>query len=343
VSDNAYFLEECMKEVVSEVNKRVRDSILLGKAQLSKTQTTIDQNEIEEHQLNINKQYLTYKIKEFKLNHTMEKKKHLQKSLQDLDQKITQIKSHGEPKYEIDIRRPRDTNYSPLRKPIGKIPKMSDDYERKKKESEAKEFIKKLNKEKLERINEERKRVNNNNKFILIEESNNNANNNSHTKVYVVLPQISYKINQQSSVNNQSRQDSVEKYNKHLLPNNNIHKEDLQKNLKNSNDFTFKRNGEQIIQSDGAIKSSVKSSGDFNKVPKVEESLFNDQSMSFKSNKKSPYYFNDPKYNKILEIKQKYSHAMKHSIPRSEVDDIKYISDQNNISEEEYEILKNLH
>jgi len=32
-----------------------------------------------------------------------------------------------------------------------------------------------------------------------------------------------------------------------------------------------------------------------------------------------------------------------YSIPRSEVDDIKFVSDQNNISEEEYEILKNLH
>ena len=132
VGENSYFIEECMKDIVCEVNKKVRDSILLGKAKLSKvniffiqTQSNFDEN--EDNQSNISKHYLTYKIKEFKLSQTLEKKKTLQKNLLKLDQKIIKLKHQVEPKYEIELKKNRYyVDYSPRLK-IGKIPKLSDD------------------------------------------------------------------------------------------------------------------------------------------------------------------------------------------------------------------------
>jgi hypothetical protein len=81
-------------------------------------------------EFNLNKQYMGYKIKEFRLAHTVEQKKILQKNLLKLDQKITKLKTNIEPNYNIDqqrfIRSP--LNYSPMsRGRLGKIPKMSED------------------------------------------------------------------------------------------------------------------------------------------------------------------------------------------------------------------------
>ncbi len=112
--------------------------------------------------------------------------------------------------------------------------------------------------------------------------------------------------------------------------------------IRRSNDFTFKRNGENIIQNEYTLMRQAKPNLEqIAKIQKIEESLF-DNSISFKSNKKSPYYFNDPKYSKLMEIKQKYiqkSNVNKNSKNDTYNGDIKYISDQNNISEEDYEIL----
>ena len=192
--------------------------------------------------------------------------------------------------------------------------------------------MQKLNNEKISRINEEKKKFNN--KLILIDDYANNINIENKSKLYVILP----KINKNSSIGS-NRSISLDKRNSLSPQNNASSKEEKKSGLKISSDFTSNRNDDNIIHKEGSvIKHHLQT---IDKSPKVEESLF-DHSISIKSNKKSLYYFNDPKYNKIMEIKQKYNQSSNNANknPKNEMyGDIKYISDQNDISEEDYEIL----
>jgi hypothetical protein len=197
----------------------------------------------------------------------------------------------------------------------------------------------------LERLNEEKKR--NNNKLILIDDvGNSNSLNNgeSNTKLYVILPQIdksSPKLaSHKSPINGNTKNKHLDAQKDHVNSprEKSLHKEDSNK----SNDFTFKRNPESINHASeiSGVIHKKQPTDITNKVPKAEESIF-DNSISFKSNKKSPYYFNDPKYSKLMEIKQKYNQGNQSKNINNDVygGDIKYISDNNNISEEDYEIL----
>lgn len=214
--------------------------------------------------------------------------------------------------------------------------------ERRQKDYEAKKFVHKLNKEKQVRLIEEKKRIQN--KLILIDDASYNTSNHNpenQAKMYVILPKINKnsprKMNSPTRVVNNNT-NSIEQG---LSPSAK-YKEPQIEEIRRSNDFTFKRNGENIIQNEGTLSRQAKPNLEqITKIHKIEESLF-DNSISFKSNKKSPYYFNDPKYSKLMEIKQKY--IQKSTMDRNSKNDvyngdIKYISDQNNISEEDYEIL----
>ena len=186
--------------------------------------------------------------------------------------------------------------------------------------------------------NEEKKKLNN--KLILIDDNSNTYNNENKTKLYLVLPKIN-KITSQienSPNNGNNNSTSQEKVINVSPPNNANFDEDNKRGLVIYNDSSsLKRNGESIIQNNFTAKH-VKQPNE--KRSRLEESLF-DNSISFKSIKKSPYFFNDPKYNKILEIKQKYNlnYNAKKAQKNEIYGDIKYMSDQNNISEEDYEIL----
>jgi len=94
-------------------------------------------------------------------------------------------------------------------------------------------------------------------------------------------------------------------------------------------------------------------------ISKIDETIF-DNSVSVKSVNKSPYYFNDPKYAKLMEIKKKYnksinlntsnnnnnlSNSLGNVVNKKDnnQDINKFNLDQNNdISEEDIEILKNI-
>lgn len=74
---------------------------------------------------------MNFKLKEFRLSQTVEKKKKLQMNLLKLDEKIGKLKNKIEAKSELDLRNSQNRNLlinSPLTKSrVIKIPKMSDD------------------------------------------------------------------------------------------------------------------------------------------------------------------------------------------------------------------------
>jgi len=280
-NDQVLGIEEEMRTLVLGSVKKIRDKILLGELE-------IENDKYEpSNSLKYNNAILAFKIKEFKLNQTLQQKKLVNDRINVINTKINKINynefAHSMDKHKQKNNYNLDVHLSPYKKK--KIPalKISDDYERKLLDNEAKKFVQKLNKEKKIESS-----GNNNLILPLISDKYQNKADNYYKNIYNDRSQL------KSSPQNESKNENT----KFTYLNNN-------NSIKINNDVNVI--SPYIPESSQGKKSSKEKQSKI--ISKIDETIF-DNSVSVKSVNKSPYYFNDPKYAKLMEIKKKYNKSI---------------------------------
>lgn len=298
-------LDNFISSLITEKNKNTYEDILLGAIKMpSSIQYTQESN----RRLQQNNLIMSSIIKEYKINLVREKKKKLSKSISAINQKINEIK------YEMHNRYVPPSNQIKI-KPI-KITKMrsysklNNEEEEDKLENDARNFVKKLQEAKKLRYqkSQEKRMKLNEVYFNSLERSlkdmnaqyQKNKNIEQKQKIYL---QKNYNSAQNSTSNIKSNQsyraqhDSYRNINVKLpmIPSNKI----SVTNSNSQNIFDNLSNGEINLSVSKAYYANMDVSGGKNTI--LETSGI----------KRSPYYFNEPKYNRIIEIKEKFGNKIK--------------------------------
>ena len=293
-------LDNFISNLITEKNKTTYEDILLGSIKIpSSVQYTLESNRRLQH----NNLIISSLIKEYKINLVREKKKKLSKSISAINQKINEIK------YEMHNRYVPPSNQIKI-KPI-KITKMrnfsklNNEEEEDKLENDARNFVKKLQEAKKQRYqkSQEKRMKLNEAYFNSIERSlkEMNAqyqkNKNAEPKQKIYLSSQNSTSNIKSNQSYRGQQNSYRNINVKLpmIPSNKV----SVTNSNSQNIFENLSNGEINLSVSKAYYANLDMSGGKNTI--LETSGI----------KRSPYYFNEPKYNRIIEIKEKFGNKIK--------------------------------
>lgn len=293
-------LDNFISNLITEKNKTTYEDILLGSIKIpSSVQYTQESNRRLQH----NNLIISSLIKEYKINLVREKKKKLSKSISAINQKINEIK------YEMHNRYVPPSNQIKI-KPI-KITKMrnfsklNNEEEEDKLENDARNFVKKLQEAKKQRYqkSQEKRMKLNEAYFNSIERSlkEMNAqyqkNKNAEPKQKIYLSSQNSTSNIKSNQSYRGQQNSYRNINVKLpmIPSNKV----SVTNSNSQNIFDNLSNGEINLSVSKAYYANLDMSGGKNTI--LETSGI----------KRSPYYFNEPKYNRIIEIKEKFGNKIK--------------------------------
>ena len=293
-------LDNFISNLITEKNKTTYEDILLGSIKIpSSVQYTQESNRRLQH----NNLIISSLIKEYKINLVREKKKKLSKSISAINQKINEIK------YEMHNRYVPPSNQIKI-KPI-KITKMrnfsklNNEEEEDKLENDARNFVKKLQDAKKQRYqkSQEKRMKLNEAYFNSIERSlkEMNAqyqkNKNAEPKQKIYLSSQNSTSNIKSNQSYRGQQNSYRNINVKLpmIPSNKV----SVTNSNSQNIFENLSNGEINLSVSKAYYANLDMSGGKNTI--LETSGI----------KRSPYYFNEPKYNRIIEIKEKFGNKIK--------------------------------
>lgn len=293
-------LDNFISNLITEKNKTTYEDILLGSIKIpSSVQYTQESNRRLQH----NNLIISSLIKEYKINLVREKKKKLSKSISAINQKINEIK------YEMHNRYVPPSNQIKI-KPI-KITKMrnfsklNNEEEEDKLENDARNFVKKLQDAKKQRYqkSQEKRMKLNEAYFNSIERSlkEMNAqyqkNKNAEPKQKIYLSSQNSTSNIKSNQSYRGQQNSYRNINVKLpmIPSNKV----SVTNSNSQNIFENLSNGEINLSVSKAYYANLDMSGGKN-------TIFETSGI-----KRSPYYFNEPKYNRIIEIKEKFGNKIK--------------------------------
>lgn len=293
-------LDNFISNLITEKNKTTYEDILLGSIKIpSSVQYTQESNRRLQH----NNLIISSLIKEYKINLVREKKKKLSKSISAINQKINEIK------YEMHNRYVPPSNQIKI-KPI-KITKMrnfsklNNEEEEDKLENDARNFVKKLQEAKKQRYqkSQEKRMKLNEAYFNSIERSlkemnvQYQKNKNEEPKQKIYLSSQNSTSNIKSNQSYRGQQNSYRNINVKLpmIPSNKV----SVTNSNSQNIFENLSNGEINLSVSKAYYANLDMSGGKNTI--LETSGI----------KRSPYYFNEPKYNRIIEIKEKFGNKIK--------------------------------
>ena len=293
-------LDNFISNLITEKNKTTYEDILLGSIKIpSSVQYTQESNRRLQH----NNLIISSLIKEYKINLVREKKKKLSKSISAINQKINEIK------YEMHNRYVPPSNQIKI-KPI-KITKMrnfsklNNEEEEDKLENDARNFVKKLQEAKKQRYqkSQEKRMKLNEAYFNSIERSlkemnvQYQKNKNAEPKQKIYLSSQNSTSNIKSNQSYRGQQNSYRNINVKLpmIPSNKV----SVTNSNSQNIFENLSNGEINLSVSKAYYANLDMSGGKNTI--LETSGI----------KRSPYYFNEPKYNRIIEIKEKFGNKIK--------------------------------
>lgn len=290
---------------INEKIKAVQEGILLGTLKLP---MKINNTEGNSKYLQKNQFISSSLMKELQL--VKEQKKQLSQNVNQINQRLNEIKyqkfNHQPPQtYQCKIKPlkiPNPRNYS----------KLNNEEEEGRLENNAKNFIKKLQKDKAIRQNaiKERQIKANMAYFKSIENSlqelqgkiakniqlNNSRSNSlnkksaSYSQMFTKKPVRESKLQYNTNVNTKRGNDII-------LPL--ISKPNELSTINNQNIYDNLSNGEINVSVTKAYYANLDVTGEKNTI--LETSGI----------KKSPYYFNEPKYNKIIEIKEKFGNKIK--------------------------------
>lgn len=293
-------LDNFISNLITEKNKTTYEDILLGSIKIpSSVQYTQESN----RRLQYNNLIISSLIKEYKINLVREKKKKLSKSISAINQKINEIK------YEMHNRYVPPSNQIKI-KPI-KITKMrnfsklNNEEEEDKLENDARNFVKKLQEAKKQRYqkSQEKRMKLNEAYFNSIERSLKEMNAQYQKNKNAEPKQKIYLSSQNSTSNIKTNQSYREQQNSYrninvklpMIPSNKV----SVTNSNSQNIFDNLSNGEINLSVSKAYYANLDMSGGKNTI--LETSGI----------KRSPYYFNEPKYNRIIEIKEKFGNKIK--------------------------------
>ena len=293
-------LDNFISNLITEKNKTTYEDILLGSIKIpSSVQYTQESN----RRLQYNNLIISSLIKEYKINLVREKKKTLSKSISAINQKINEIK------YEMHKRYVPPSNQIKI-KPI-KITKMrnfsklNNEEEEDKLENDARNFVKKLQEAKKQRYqkSQEKRMKLNEAYFNSIERSLKEMNAQYQKNKNAEPKQKIYLSSQNSTSNIKTNQSYREQQNSYrninvklpMIPSNKV----SVTNSNSQNIFDNLSNGEINLSVSKAYYANLDMSGGKNTI--LETSGI----------KRSPYYFNEPKYNRIIEIKEKFGNKIK--------------------------------
>lgn len=293
-------LDNFISNLITEKNKTTYEDILLGSIKIpSSVQYTQESN----RRLQYNNLIISSLIKEYKINLVREKKKKLSKSISAINQKINEIK------YEMHNRYVPPSNQIKI-KPI-KITKMrnfsklNNEEEEDKLENDARNFVKKLQEAKKQRYqkSQEKRMKLNEAYFNSIERSLKEMNAQYQKNKNAEPKQKIYLSSQNSTSNIKTNQSYREQQNSYrninvklpMIPSNKV----SVTNSNSQNIFENLSNGEINLSVSKAYYANLDMSGGKNTI--LETSGI----------KRSPYYFNEPKYNRIIEIKEKFGNKIK--------------------------------
>ena len=293
-------LDNYISNLITEKNKTTYEDILLGSIKLpSSIQYTQESN----RRLQQNNLIISSLIKEYKINLVREKKKKLSKSISAINQKINEIK------YEMHNRYVPPSNQIKI-KPIKitkmrNLSKLNNEEEEDKLENDARNFIKKLQEAKKQRYqkSQEKRMKLNEAYFNSIERSlkDMNAqyqkNKNAEQKQKIYLSAQNSTSNIKSNHSYRAQQKSHRNINVKLpmIPSNKV----SVTNSNTQNIFDNLSNGEINLSVSKAYYANLDMSGGKNTI--LETSGI----------KRNTYYFNEPKYNRIIEIKEKFGNKIK--------------------------------
>ena len=309
IDTNFYFISN----LLNEKNKTVHEDILLGALKLP---MKINYTEESGKHLQKNQLIISSLMKEFQINLVKEQKKKLSQSVNQINQRLNEIKyqkfNHQAPQtYQMKIKPlkiPKQRNYS----------KLNNEEEEGRLENDAKNFIKKLQRDKITRKNtlKEKQMKVNMAYFKSIENSlqelqgkfaqnlklNNSRSNTlnkksaSYSQMFTNKPVKENKSQYYTNINTKRGSDTI-------LPL--ISKPNELSIINNQNIYENLSNGEINVSVTKAYYANLDVTGGKNTI--LETSGI----------KKSPYYFNEPKYNKIIEIKEKFGNKIKMENPNS--------------------------
>ena len=302
-----------ISNLLNEKNKTVHEDILLGALKLP---MKINYTEENGKHLQKNQFIISSFMKEFQINLVKEQKKKLSQSVNQINQRLNEIKyqkfNHQAPQtYQMKIKPlkiPKPRNYS----------KLNNEEEEGRLENDAKNFIKKLQRDKTTRknaIKEKQIKVNMayfksienslqelQGKFVQNLKLNNSRSNTlnkksaSYSQMFTNKPVKENKSQYYTNINTKRGSDTI-------LPL--ISKPNELSIRNNQNIYENLSNGEINVSVTKAYYANLDVTGGKNTI--LETSGI----------KKSPYYFNEPKYNKIIEIKEKFGNKIKMENPNS--------------------------